>query len=157
MVDEISTDRNARGMFAKDFQWGDGETAGAAKGIDLAADSCSTGWVIADLSDGGTGASLDAGWVTNRCVAGTGRAALPDKRASLIAEGWRPARFLAIVVLLNRVAESRRWHWRKLVRHKKAALQLVDGGGRVWDFKLNGGAWIRPAKNGEDEKHATEE
>lgn len=56
---------------------------------------------------------------------------------------WRPIRFWAVVRLTDHPDPGCRWRWRKHSRKKKAVLQLVSPRGVAWDFRLNGGAWIR--------------
>ena len=60
---------------------------------------------------------------------------------------WRRIRFERLAWLLEHAPERLRWRWR---RNKKTGpkLQVVSPRGAAWDFKLSGGAWIRPAGSG---------
>lgn len=58
-------------------------------------------------------------------------------------ETWRKIRFEAVVRLTRDVPRRLRWRWRKVRVRGRTSLALVSPRGAVWDFKLNGGAWVR--------------
>lgn len=60
---------------------------------------------------------------------------------------WRRVPFMHVVhITSGRPPFNRPWTWRKVTNAKnRPRLQLVSPNGRLWDFRLNNGAWLRPA------------
>jgi len=58
---------------------------------------------------------------------------------------WRKTSLKALDRLLYRRIKKKRWRWCKVNYDGKQKVHLVDPQGRLWEFKLQGGAWVRPA------------
>lgn len=67
---------------------------------------------------------------------------------------WQRIRFPILAELLHHKKERLRWKWLCEERNGRKHLLIVSPRGVRWDFKLNGGAWIRranqPGKNDGD-------
>lgn len=61
---------------------------------------------------------------------------------------WRRIAFWGLVLLTQVRPASNRWRWVELGVGGEVKSGLVSPSGRVWEFKLKKGAWIRPAKEG---------
>jgi hypothetical protein len=57
--------------------------------------------------------------------------------------GWRHIKWVTVVRLTQERPDGRRWTWRKVQDKKRVRLRLVSPQGVEWDFKLNGGAWVK--------------
>jgi len=66
-----------------------------------------------------------------------------DPRKNTTTTPWRRINWPILVQLLNR--KTRPWRWYVAVKNGHKHLQVVSPHGTHWDFKLSGGAWIRPA------------
>lgn len=96
-----------------------------------------------DGSEQAAGVKASPGSESSQGGQGSGENGVVKKEAP-----WRHIKFWGLVELLERPDPHERWKWRKVLRQKKWRLQLVDPRGTAWDFKLNGGAWIRRASDG---------
>ena len=88
-------------------------------------------------------------WVTEN--GGFAAKVLADghRLARTMNERWQKMRLVKMAWLLNHAPERIRWRFRKKSAatdaQRATRLQLVSPRGVVWDFKLNGGAWIKKA------------
>ena len=59
---------------------------------------------------------------------------------------WRRVKLNALIVLTDRVKPELRWKWEKQEEHGRGHLFLRTPRGALWEFKLKGGAWLRPSQ-----------
>ena len=63
----------------------------------------------------------------------------------MVKKEWRKTSLKALDRLIYRQKKKLRWRWAKVSQDRKVKVYLVDPQGRLWEFKLQGGAYIRPA------------
>lgn len=59
--------------------------------------------------------------------------------------GWTRVKVMPFARLLHDVPEALRWRLARSDKKNATTLQLISPRGVVWDFRMNGGVWIRKA------------
>tara|TARA_R100001463_G_scaffold83393_1_gene137989 strand:+ start:616 stop:861 length:246 start_codon:yes stop_codon:yes gene_type:complete len=63
----------------------------------------------------------------------------------MVKKEWRKTSLKALNRLIHRPVKKKRWRWAKVGLDQKVKVHLVDPHGRLWEFKLQKGVWVRPA------------
>ena len=58
-------------------------------------------------------------------------------------EGWERIRFADVVAATEMGPKRERWRWERQRKNGRTLLFLRKPDGSMWQFKLQGGAWLR--------------